>query len=84
MGQRMEVRFLSAGAIGCLYGAYLSRNHDVSLFDVHQPQVDAINKIEETYDKKVMRERSLLIKGPFPRDICLSAGLESNTKGDLQ
>jgi hypothetical protein len=41
----------------CLDGAYLSRNHDVSLFDVYQPQVGAINKIEETYDKKVMRER---------------------------
>lgn len=29
--------------MGCLYGAYLSRKHEVIMLDSYQPQVDAIN-----------------------------------------
>lgn len=39
----MKIAVLGAGAMGCLYGAYLSQKYDVTLFDVHQAQVDAIN-----------------------------------------
>ncbi|WP_298068878.1 2-dehydropantoate 2-reductase [uncultured Mailhella sp.] len=40
----MKIAVLGAGAMGCLYGCYLSRKHDVLLIDACAPQVDAINK----------------------------------------
>ncbi|MDF2594147.1 MAG: 2-dehydropantoate 2-reductase [Clostridia bacterium] len=40
----MKIAILGAGAMGCLYGAYLSRKHDVTLIDVYEPQVTAINQ----------------------------------------
>ncbi|SFR62281.1 ketopantoate reductase family protein [Anaeromicropila populeti] len=40
----MKIAVLGAGAMGCLYGAYLSQKNDVTLLDVYQPQVDAIQK----------------------------------------
>lgn len=40
----MKIVVIGAGAMGCLYGAYLSRNNDVVLLNSSQPQVDAINQ----------------------------------------
>lgn len=40
----MKIAIIGAGAMGCLYGAYLSKHHDVTLLDSYQPQVDAINE----------------------------------------
>lgn len=40
----MRVVIIGAGAMGCLYGAYLSRNNEVIMLDAYQPQVDAINQ----------------------------------------
>ena len=40
----MNVAVIGAGAMGCIYGMYLSRKNDVLLVDVVQPHVDAINE----------------------------------------
>ena len=39
----MRIAVIGAGAMGALYGGYLSRNNDVILVDVNQTQVDTIN-----------------------------------------
>ena len=39
----MKIVIIGAGAMGCLYGAYLSEKHDVVMLDSYKPQVDAIN-----------------------------------------
>jgi len=39
----MKIVIIGAGAMGCLYGAYLSRKNEVIMLDSYQPQVDAIN-----------------------------------------
>ncbi len=39
----MKIAVLGAGAMGCLYGAYLSKNHAVTLIDISRQQVDSIN-----------------------------------------
>ena len=40
----MKVVIIGAGAMGCLYGAYLSEKNEVIMLDVYEPQVDIINK----------------------------------------
>ena len=40
----MRVVIIGAGAMGCLYGAYLSENNEVIMLDVFEPQVDIINQ----------------------------------------
>lgn len=53
----MKIAVIGAGAMGCLYGAYLSRKNEVVMIDVFSPQVDSINKngisIEEADGKTV-------------------------------
>lgn len=39
----MKVVIIGAGAMGCLYGAYLSQHNEVIMLDSYLPQVDAIN-----------------------------------------
>lgn len=39
----MKIIVIGAGAMGCLYGAYLSKDNDVTMLDVYEPQVDSIN-----------------------------------------
>lgn len=40
----MKVAVIGSGAMGCLYGAYISREHEVIMIDAYKPQVDAINE----------------------------------------
>ncbi len=40
----MKIAVIGAGAMGALYGGYLSRENDVLLVDVNQKQVDTINE----------------------------------------
>ncbi|SHJ46851.1 ketopantoate reductase family protein [Parasporobacterium paucivorans] len=40
----MKIAVIGAGAMGCLYGTYLSAKNDVVLFDSYAPQVEAINR----------------------------------------
>ncbi|MDO4260470.1 MAG: 2-dehydropantoate 2-reductase [Eubacteriales bacterium] len=40
----MKIAIIGAGAMGCLYGAYLSRNNEVTMIDSYEPQVRAINE----------------------------------------
>lgn len=42
-GKIMKIAIIGAGAMGCLYGAYLSENNDVIMIDNYLPQVKAIN-----------------------------------------
>jgi len=39
----MKIVVIGAGAMGCLYGAYLSRKHEVIMLDSYEPQVSSIN-----------------------------------------
>ena len=39
----MKIGIIGAGAMGCLYASMLAEKHSVTLFDVWQPSVDAIN-----------------------------------------
>lgn len=39
----MKIAILGAGAMGCLYGAYLSVHNEVILIDTYEPQIEAIN-----------------------------------------
>jgi 2-dehydropantoate 2-reductase len=39
----MKIAIVGAGAMGCIYGTYLSKKNDVLLVDVVQEHVDAIN-----------------------------------------
>jgi 2-dehydropantoate 2-reductase len=40
----MKIAVIGAGAMGSLYGAYLSRNHDVYMIDVNSKTVGSINQ----------------------------------------
>lgn len=40
----MKVVIIGAGAMGCLYGAYLSEKNEVIMLDVFEPQVEIINQ----------------------------------------
>jgi len=40
----MVITIIGAGAMGCLYGAYLSKENDVIMLDSYEPQVDSINQ----------------------------------------
>ena len=40
----MKVAIIGAGAMGCIYGTYLSRHNEVLLVDVVKAHVDAINE----------------------------------------
>ena len=40
----MNIAIIGAGAMGCIYGMYLSRQHEVLLVDVVKAHVDAINE----------------------------------------
>jgi len=53
----MKIAVLGAGAMGCLYGGYLSEKHDVTLIDVSPEQVAAINNQglvikEDSFEKR--------------------------------
>ncbi|OOM76687.1 2-dehydropantoate 2-reductase [Clostridium puniceum] len=40
----MVIAIIGAGAMGCLYGAYLSKENDVIMLDSYEPQVNSINQ----------------------------------------
>ncbi len=40
----MKIVIIGAGAMGCLYGAYLSKKNEVVMLDSFEPQVEAINQ----------------------------------------
>ena len=47
----MKIAVIGAGAMGCLYGAYLSRSHDVVMIDTSVSQVEAIKAQGITLDE---------------------------------
>lgn len=40
----MKIAIIGAGAMGCIYGAHLSKENEVIMIDAFQSQIDAINK----------------------------------------
>lgn len=40
----MKIAIIGAGAMGCLYGGYLSKKNEVIMLDSYEPQVQAINE----------------------------------------
>lgn len=40
----MKIGIIGAGAMGCLYACFLSRKHDVTLYDVDDNTIDTISK----------------------------------------
>ncbi|MGP8307874.1 ketopantoate reductase family protein [Vibrio sp. YIC-376] len=40
----MKIAIIGSGAMGCLYGAYLSKNHDIYMIDAQETQVQAIRE----------------------------------------
>ncbi len=40
----MKIVIIGAGAMGCLFGAYLSKKNDVFMVDAYEPQVEALNQ----------------------------------------
>lgn len=66
----MKIVIIGAGAMGCLYGAYLSRNNEVVMLDSYQPQVDAINEhgihvLEEDGTETVYEHVKAAISGEY-------------------
>ena len=43
-GEIMRIAVLGAGAMGSLYGAYLSRNNEVHMIDVNNRVVESIKQ----------------------------------------
>ena len=88
----MRIAVIGAGAMGALYGGYLSRKHDVLLVDVNRTQVDAINARGLTIHEPdggvtLCRPRALLnTQGMAPADVVIlfvkamfsGSALESN------
>ena len=48
----MKIAIIGAGAMGCLYGAFLSQNHDVIMIDSFEPQINAIREHGITIQEK--------------------------------
>lgn len=40
----MKIAIIGSGAMGCLYGAHLSKNHDIYMIDAQEAQVNAIQE----------------------------------------
>ena len=64
----MKIAILGSGAMGCLYGAALHKaGHAVTLIDVSQPHIDAINANGLELDTRAGVEH-------LPIPACLPAG----------
>lgn len=69
----MKIVIIGAGAMGCLYGAYLSRKNEVIMLDSYQPQVDAINEngitvLEEDGTKQHFPSVRACLSGEYKED----------------
>lgn len=58
----MKIAVVGAGAMGSLYGMYLASQHEVTLLDSYQPQVDTINENGLTKVEKDKSETTIKIK----------------------
>lgn len=64
----MKIVIIGAGAMGCLYGAYLSQKNEVIMLDVYKPQVEAINQngvtvVEEDGSERVFKNVKAMVSG---------------------
>ncbi len=66
----MKIVIIGAGAMGCLYGAYLSRKNEVVMLDSYDRQVDAINQngitvVEENGEEVNFKNVKACISGEY-------------------
>ncbi len=66
----MKIVIIGAGAMGCLYGAYLSRKNEVVMLDSYDKQVDAINQngitvVEENGEEVNFKNVKACISGEY-------------------
>lgn len=57
----MKIAVIGSGAMGCLYGSYLSQHNEVTMLDVYEPQVQALNEngitvLEENGEERHFRD----------------------------
>ena len=61
----MKIAIIGSGAIGCLYGAYLSRNNEILMLCRRQQTADSINKsgltVFEPDNLKLIGEKTLVM-----------------------
>ncbi|MCD7954718.1 MAG: 2-dehydropantoate 2-reductase [Lachnospiraceae bacterium] len=73
----MKIVVIGAGAMGCLYGAFLSEKNEVVMLDSWQPQVDVISKngitIEEKGQEKQYPNAKACLSGEYraPADLVI-------------
>ena len=70
----MKIAIVGAGAMGSLYGAYLSQKHEVILLDTFKPQVDAINTdgitiVEKNGDEQRFINGKAYISGEYKEQV---------------
>ncbi|MBR0099770.1 MAG: 2-dehydropantoate 2-reductase [Treponema sp.] len=66
----MKIVIIGSGAMGCLYGAYLSRKHEVIMLDSFDKQVEAINQngitvLEENGTEENFKNVKACISGEY-------------------
>lgn len=73
----MKIAVLGAGAMGCLYGAYLSKKNQVLMIDSYRPQVEAIREsgiavVETDGSESYYKENiSAFLSGECPKKVDL-------------
>ena len=66
----MKIAVVGAGAMGCLYGAYLSTKHEVTMVDSYLPQVEAIREHGITIIEKDGTKRAFTtVKAAAPGEV---------------
>lgn len=66
----MKIAIIGAGAMGCLYGGYLSKKNEVIMLDSYEPQVQAINErgitiVEQDGSERVCTNVRAYLSGQF-------------------
>lgn len=67
----MKIAMLGAGAMGSLFGAYLSQQHDVTLVDVNRARVDYLN----ANGVAVTEPANAGVRVFRPKAVCSTAGM---------
>jgi len=72
----MKIAIIGAGAMGCLYGGYLSKKNEVIMLDSYEPQVKAINErgitiVEPDGSERVCKNVRAYLSGQFEEAVDL-------------
>lgn len=72
----MKIAIIGAGAMGCLYGGYLSKKNEVIMLDSYEPQVQAINErgitiVEQDGSERICTNVRAYLSGQFEEAVDL-------------